>query len=230
MKLNEKIYACRKKAGLSQEALAERIGVSRQAISKWETGEASPEISKLPPLAEAFGVTVDWLLSEDGLPEEPPVMPSPEPAMEEPKPEKYAWPQWVEEMPGFISRAIKRYGWLYGARTAFSGGIMALFGLFMRLVTNSFFSTTGDMTPFGNSFGGTVWYDEAGNVVPGPNHDAGTLNALGLPAPSVSTGFEPFDLISGFVILVGVLTMVGGIVLAVLLRRWGQGDSRGSVL
>ena len=38
MKLNEKIYACRKKAGLSQEALAERIGVSRQAISKWETG------------------------------------------------------------------------------------------------------------------------------------------------------------------------------------------------
>ncbi len=38
MKLNEKIYHCRKKAGLSQEALAERIGVSRQAISKWETG------------------------------------------------------------------------------------------------------------------------------------------------------------------------------------------------
>lgn len=226
MKLSEKIYACRKRAGLSQEALAERIGVSRQAISKWETGEASPEISKLPPLADAFGVTVDWLLSEDGLPEEPPVMPPPEPAVEEPKPEKSAWPQWVEEMPGFISRAIKRYGWLYGARTAFSGGIIVLFGLFMRLVTSSFFNTTGDMTPFG----GTVWYDEAGNMVPGPNLDAGTLNALGLPSSSVSTGFEPFDLISGFVILVGVLIMVEGIVLAVLLRRWGQGDSRGSVL
>ncbi|MBQ8554530.1 MAG: helix-turn-helix transcriptional regulator [Clostridia bacterium] len=38
MKLNEKIYHCRKKSGLSQEVLAERIGVSRQAISKWETG------------------------------------------------------------------------------------------------------------------------------------------------------------------------------------------------
>ena len=38
MKLHEKIYYCRKKAGLSQEALAEKIGVSRQAISKWETG------------------------------------------------------------------------------------------------------------------------------------------------------------------------------------------------
>ena len=38
MKLNEKILYCRRKAFLSQEALAERIGVSRQAISKWETG------------------------------------------------------------------------------------------------------------------------------------------------------------------------------------------------
>lgn len=38
MKLNEKIYWCRKQAGLSQEALAELIGVSRQSISKWETG------------------------------------------------------------------------------------------------------------------------------------------------------------------------------------------------
>lgn len=38
MKLQEKILYCRKKAGLSQEALAEKLGVSRQAISKWETG------------------------------------------------------------------------------------------------------------------------------------------------------------------------------------------------
>ncbi len=38
MDLSNKIYTCRKNAGLSQEALAEKIGVSRQAISKWETG------------------------------------------------------------------------------------------------------------------------------------------------------------------------------------------------
>ena len=38
MKLSEKIYQCRKKAGLSQEALAVRLGVSRQAVSKWELG------------------------------------------------------------------------------------------------------------------------------------------------------------------------------------------------
>jgi len=40
MKLNERIYYCRKRTGLSQEALAEKIGVSRQAISKWETGDS----------------------------------------------------------------------------------------------------------------------------------------------------------------------------------------------
>ncbi len=38
MKLNDKIYYCRKRSGLSQEELAERLGVSRQSVSKWETG------------------------------------------------------------------------------------------------------------------------------------------------------------------------------------------------
>ena len=64
MKLPEKILYCRKRAGLSQEALAERLGVSRQAVSKWETGEALPETGKLATLAAALGVSVDWLLSE----------------------------------------------------------------------------------------------------------------------------------------------------------------------
>ena len=68
MKLSEKIYACRRRAGLSQEALADRLGVSRQSVSKWETGESTPDIAKLPALAAAFGVSVDWLLSEEGFP------------------------------------------------------------------------------------------------------------------------------------------------------------------
>ena len=52
MKLHEKIYSQRKLKGLSQEVLAEKLGVSRQAVSKWETGEALPEITKLKGLAE----------------------------------------------------------------------------------------------------------------------------------------------------------------------------------
>lgn len=69
MTLSEKILYCRKRCALSQEVLAEKIGVSRQAISKWETGEAAPELSKLALLAKTFGVTADWLISEDNPPE-----------------------------------------------------------------------------------------------------------------------------------------------------------------
>ena len=65
MKLHEKIITYRKKCGLSQETLAEKIGVSRQAVSKWETGDALPEITKLKALADCFGVTVDFLLDEN---------------------------------------------------------------------------------------------------------------------------------------------------------------------
>lgn len=62
MKLNEKILYYRKKSGLSQEALAARLGVSRQAVSKWEVGDTVPELDKLVALAKSFGVTTDELL------------------------------------------------------------------------------------------------------------------------------------------------------------------------
>jgi len=60
MKFNEKITYCRKKLGMSQVDLADRMEVSRQAVSKWETGESSPDIGKLKSLAEIFGTTTDW--------------------------------------------------------------------------------------------------------------------------------------------------------------------------
>ena len=66
MTLSEKIAYCRRRQGMSQEALAERLDVSRQAVSKWETGEAQPEIGKLRTLADVFHVTADWLLSDEG--------------------------------------------------------------------------------------------------------------------------------------------------------------------
>ncbi|MCM1148766.1 MAG: helix-turn-helix domain-containing protein [Butyricicoccus sp.] len=63
--LSEKIYELRRKSGMSQEALAEKIGVSRQAVSKWETGAATPELDKLRALCACFGVTLDELTGED---------------------------------------------------------------------------------------------------------------------------------------------------------------------
>lgn len=63
MKLCEKLYELRRAAGLSQEQLAERLGVSRQAVSKWESSAAQPELSKLVELSRLYGVSVDELLS-----------------------------------------------------------------------------------------------------------------------------------------------------------------------
>ena len=55
MKLHEKIAWYRRDRRLSQEELAAQTGVSRQAVSKWELGESSPDVNKLLALARAFG-------------------------------------------------------------------------------------------------------------------------------------------------------------------------------
>ncbi len=65
--LAERIYTLRKQHALSQEQLAEALGVSRQTVSKWENGTATPELEKLRALARCFGVTLDELV-EDGEP------------------------------------------------------------------------------------------------------------------------------------------------------------------
>ncbi len=62
MTLGERILHYRKCAGLSQEMLAERLGVSRQAVSKWEGDAAQPELDKIIALAKLFGITTDQLL------------------------------------------------------------------------------------------------------------------------------------------------------------------------
>ena len=64
MTFGEKLQALRKKEGLSQEQIAGEIGVSRQAISKWETGESLPDVERVCLLSDRFGVTTDYLLKD----------------------------------------------------------------------------------------------------------------------------------------------------------------------
>jgi len=61
--LGWRLYQARKRVGLSQEELAGKLNVSRQAISKWERGEAVPDVTNLIALSKLFGVTVDDLLT-----------------------------------------------------------------------------------------------------------------------------------------------------------------------
>lgn len=239
MKLNEKIYHCRKKAGYSQEALAEKIGVSRQAISKWETGEAAPEISKLPLLAKTFGVTADWLLSEEDAPQsdapEEPAAPGGHP---------YApcggssrqIPDWVDRLPGFLGRLIRQYGWIVGVRMAIGGALFAAMGL----VGKAMFRSIGGLGsgPVGGMSGGITAYDSAGNVI--------DIGDLGLSAADLGIGssfdfnspfgfgvssayggvdgmavMQPAMILCNFIIGVGVVLLVGGAVLAWYLKKKG---------
>ncbi len=64
MTFGEKLTRLRKREGLSQEALAEKLGVSRQAVSRWEQSTALPDAAKLLPCAKLFSVNVEWLLDD----------------------------------------------------------------------------------------------------------------------------------------------------------------------
>lgn len=218
MNLSGKILYCRKKAGLSQEALAEKLGVSRQAVSKWETGEAVPELSKLMLLAQTFGVTTDLLLSES----EPEPETAPEPEAPPASEVKTPCDNWVESIPGVLGRLIRRYGWLYGVYTALAGLGFIVIGAVARAVSlsmeRSFFGSMNDMSPFGGYGGfsdfagsGTVWYDSAGNVISSPFGSSGA-----------GAGFaNPVAIVGTVVIVLGVVMLIAGVILAAYLKKRG---------
>ena len=66
--LGKRIVMHRKRLGLTQEQLAESLGITAQAVSKWENDQSCPDISMLPKLAQLFGITVDALLGNDTQP------------------------------------------------------------------------------------------------------------------------------------------------------------------
>lgn len=63
MSLGEKLLQLRKKAGLSQEDVAEKLNVSRQTVSKWETDQTVPELIKTKLLSQLYNVSYDYLIS-----------------------------------------------------------------------------------------------------------------------------------------------------------------------
>lgn len=95
MRLEEKLTVLRKESGYTQLDLAEKVRVSRQAISKWETGRALPSAENLKYLSELFGVSVDYLLNDDMTEEPKPKEqePAPEPQTEEPQTEEAVFPE-----------------------------------------------------------------------------------------------------------------------------------------
>ena len=120
MTLSEKILYYRKSAGLSQEELAARLGVSRQAVSKWETGESTPELSKVVLLAQVFQITTDQLLSPQA-PQTSASSSSSSPVSSS----KY------QTLP-LLGRMVRRWGWLAGIYLLLQGAGITLVGAIAR--------------------------------------------------------------------------------------------------
>ena len=211
MNLSEKILYCRKKAGMSQLDLADALGVSRQAVSKWETGESNPDVTKLPQMAALFGVTTDYLLSDE------PVEKNAEPA-EAPEPPRSApvYPEWVNNLPKHMMNMVKKFGWLYGLRVAVGGALMTAMGLLGRwMFKTMIFSGAG------TSYGGwTTSGDVPQSILNELNRQSGFvtsgLDSFHSTAWNVASGF------TGFLIFLGICTLLLGVVLALVLRFWGE--------
>ena len=103
MSLADKITLLRKKQGWSQIDLADRLDVSRQSVSKWEMGQAVPELDKIIKLSELFDVTTDYLLKDNAADSPPPPEPEQEP---EPQPQPEQEPVPVPEAPAKTLKKI----------------------------------------------------------------------------------------------------------------------------
>ena len=64
MTLREKLIVLRDKAGITQMSLAHQLGVSRQAVTRWESGDTAPSMDKLKALAKIYDVSLDWLCND----------------------------------------------------------------------------------------------------------------------------------------------------------------------
>lgn len=114
---SEKLLELRRREGLSQEQLADRLGVTRQSVSKWESGTAVPELAKLVALSDLFSVSVDYLV-KDRL--EEPERPGPEAPPSTAKLEEQ-----VEELSSYFR------GYAYDSKTTLFG--MPLVSIRFRL-------------------------------------------------------------------------------------------------
>ena len=146
MSLGERIASYRKKAGYSQEGLAEQLGVSRQAVSKWETGEATPDAERIIALAKVLGVTTDALLL--GREEPSPAHPGEAARQAAPAPE------WLDHLPRHIGRLFREKGYIAGYIVAAQGLGVLLVGLLAQFGFRSILAPVQDGTFGWGAFGG----------------------------------------------------------------------------
>ena len=197
MTIGQRIAQKRKELGLSQEALGSKLGVSRQAISKWETAESVPETGNLAALAAALGVTVDELLSEDG-PDKARGAAADNGVFTGARQEYSSTPDWIDSLPKHIQSLARRWGWLAGVYIALCGVPFVIIGVLARVISNNMMSSFND---FGLGLGGFGTSVEIGGAVP------------------VLVRHNPVAIVGTVIAIAGVVLIIAGIALAVFLKR-----------
>ena len=138
MTLSEKLQNLRKAAGLSQEALAEQLGVTRQAVSKWETGEGKPDIDNLLPLAKLLHTTVDYLLDDTADAPRTDTPPTP------PQTESVGHELWEQ-----LKTFGRRWGWLGGYLIAAVGAVRLVTTLILVFAGSNMLGGIGSFMEMG---------------------------------------------------------------------------------
>ena len=221
MKLNEKIAYYRRDRRLSQEELAAQVGVSRQAVSKWELGEASPDVGKLLALAKAFGVTTDHLLSEDEEPERA-APPAPPQEAAPPPPAEAPGQDMLSRLPGFIKYMVRRWGWLAGIYIALGGLAPSLFGIIglimissaSRAMNSTVSDSFGDLGGFGGG-AGTIYVEGIGPVQIEGAGGSGISGAVS----GITSGMA---VIPAIFLVIGLVVIGVGLYLAFVLWKKGR--------
>ena len=156
MTFGEKLQDLRRKAGMSQDALAEKLDVSRQAVSKWERDEAMPETDKVIRIAQLFGVSTDYLLLE-----------SPRQA-EEPQPQ-YQPPTYAPRNRHYQTQ-LRRHGYKLGYIPMAIGALICVFSLLAYFIWpsfgNSFFGSVSDFGSFSNNSNMEIIIEGGGELPP----------------------------------------------------------------
>ena len=156
LNIGGKIQARRKAMGLSQEDLAQLTGVSRQSVTKWETGQSAPDLDRLVEVSDVLGVSLDFLLREPQQVSSPPsfaVADSP-PFAEDGSPGASGVPRGIDSSlngmapcrccgarrflwAGSRCSIRKRNRWPFGCHETFLSTAFRDFGMFLRLAGNA---------------------------------------------------------------------------------------------
>ena len=192
MTLGERIAYYRKKAGYSQEGLAEQLNVSRQAISKWETGEATPDAERIIALAAALGISTDTLLLGK---EEPAANPYTEAeTVRQPAPT----PEWLDHLPRHIGRLFREKGYIAGYIVAAQGLGVLLVGLLARFGFGSILSIENN-----------AW---------GMLGSWGSMSGMG----NMSAAFRFPLIFADIICVLSGIVIIGGVALAIIWKKRGQ--------